>query len=182
MNDVSKKMLSANRQLIKNDIEQYVTIESNTIINNVYRFIDDLVNQHINDFNVKLRASNVVDTLQYPKVEQHQVKVSVNDTQVNAELKRFEKSVKTHKQLREQLLEVSKTIVDSIQLDALKDNVIQNATYYFNDIDHKLLEDKTRVLQMLNTPIEAPDEVMYKESIDLLNEIHSIVGEENDNH
>ncbi|OFS64266.1 dynamin family protein [Nosocomiicoccus sp. HMSC09A07] len=182
MNDVSKKMLSANRQLIKNDIEQYVTIESNTIINNVYRFIDDLVNKHINDFNVKLRASNVVDTLQYPKVEQHQVKVSVDDRQVNAELKRFEKSVKTHKQLREQLLEVSKTIVDSIQLDALKDNVIQNATYYFNDIDHKLLEDKTRVLQMLNTPIEAPDEVMYKESIDLLNEIHSIVGEENDNH
>ena len=182
INDTSKKALSTRSEELSSDISQYLTIESNTILNNIFRFVDQLLIQQLNDFNVKLRESNVVDTITYPKTNHSQITVSIDKLFIKEKVKQLEKKTKTHKQLRDNILKLSKEIVESLQLDDLKRHVNENIKVYFDSVDASLKEDKTRVLELLHKEVKTPSEAKYNESVELLNKIKQSVGEGNVNY
>lgn len=182
INDTSKKALNARFEELSNDISQYLTIEINTILNNIFRFIDQLLIQQLNDFNVKLRESSVVDTITYRKTNHSQITISTDKLFIKENLKQLEKKTKTHKQLRDNILILSKKIIESLELDDLKRHVNENINVYFDSVDYSLKEDKNRVLKLLNKEVETPSEEKYHESVKLLNKIKQSVGEYNVNY
>src|SRR5699024_9066153 len=91
INDTSKKASSTRSEELSSDISQYLTIERNTILNNIFRFVDQLLIQQINDFNVKLRESNVVDTITYPKTTHSQITDTINNSFIKEKVRHREK-------------------------------------------------------------------------------------------
>lgn len=169
-----RKHMSKNESFLKNEINQFLSIEAATAFNAIYRKADSEQEQVVRQFNERLQEANTAETLDNPSVEEEQLEISIDPDVLLDHQKPLNQSRNNTKDFREQLLNLATELIRSIDHTALKKNVEGMARRYMTLKDEASEDRKQKLLASLKEPLPEISETDYKEDQSLLEALKNI--------
>lgn len=168
-----RKFLSKNEALLTSNINSFLTIETATSFNAVYRLADGALEQMIRQFNEKLLEANTASQLDHPDAPEEQVNVSIDPSVLANSQKPLYQAKNSTREFRNQLLKLAGELVKSIDHGTLKSSVEEMVRTYMQQKDDRMAEDKDALIHSLREPLPEISEDDYREDKSLLGEISS---------
>lgn len=162
---------------LKELVNHFVNIELSTIFNTLYRKAYRQLEVVYQTENKRLMEANILSDLMLYDGQKAQLSVTLSESVFKEGLEQVSKSTKTPRLLKESLLNFSKSIVSSIAIDQLEQDVNRNVEAFLKDIDNKSSDSKEQVITELNREVTPLSESDYKEDKELLLKIKQNLGE-----
>ncbi|AKG74105.1 dynamin family protein [Salinicoccus halodurans] len=163
-----RKYMSKNEAFLKNDINQFLSIEAATSFNAIYRKADAEYDQLVRQFNERLKEANTAETLDTPAVEEEQLEISIDSGVLSEHQKPLNQARNSTKAFRDQLLSLSTALTHSIDHTSLREDMEQMTRKYMTLKDEASGERKQKLLVSLTEPLPEISETDYKEDRSLL--------------
>lgn len=160
--------------IIVRNIEDFLTLETSIAFNAVYRQADQKTLQMITQFNERLALSGTPGTLSVTSVKAPEPKVHIDEEVLKPFDKMLYQNRSKTQQYRDTLLELSETLVGSIDQSELKGQMEELAENYTALLDDELKEDRQDITEALK---EEPKEISrtdYDEDAALLKAVQDI--------
>lgn len=166
-----RKYMSKNEAFLKNDINQFLSIEAATIFNAIYRKADAEYDQLVRQFNERLKEANTAETLDTPAVGEEQLEIFIDSSVLSEYQKILNQARNSTKAFRDQLLSLSTALTQSIDHISLREDMEQMTRKYMTLKDEASGERKQKLLASLTEPLPEISETDYKEDKSLLDAI-----------
>ena len=163
-----KKYMSKNEVFLKNEINQFLSIEAATGFNAIYRKADSEYEQVVRQFNERLKEANTAETLDNPSAEEEQLEITIDSGVLIDHQKSLSQARNNTKDFRDQLLTLSTELIRSINHASVKENMEEMARKYMTRKDESSAEKKQHLIASLQEPLPEISETDYKEDRALL--------------
>jgi small GTP-binding protein len=163
-----KDYLTKHQAIISNDINDFLTLEISTVFNAIYRFADELIQQLIAELNDELKHANTVNILSFQSSEGEEPTITIDVTNFKAFSKTLYQKRNQLREFRDTLLKLSSSIIDSIDIEALREQMEELIDAYLNEIEAALQPEINQITEELDAPLQEIKESDYIEDTKLL--------------
>ncbi|KKK35615.1 hypothetical protein WN59_01955 [Salinicoccus sediminis] len=148
-----RKFMAKNEAMLRREINQFLSMEAATAFNAVYRKADAEYEQSVRQFNERLKEANTAETLANPSVEEEQLETAIDESILESYGKSLNQARSSTKAFREELLELSRALIQSIDHESLKADVEGMSRRYMSLKDEVSKDNKAAILASLTEPL-----------------------------
>ena len=162
-----KSYLSKNANLLANNIDGYLTLETGVAFNAVYRQADNLTKQILTQFNERLGEFGSAGSLTIESISGEEPKISIDRDVLQSFDKELYKNRKDTQSFRNSLLDLARAISQSIDINRLESEMVSLTENYLKALDDQFIDDKQQIRKELDQPLEEISEADYQEDLKL---------------